>query len=147
MLGSDIKFYVVDSRVLPEVFLKVMEVKKLIQDGKKNTVNDAVKEIGISRSTYYKYKDSIFDFYNQKTNIVTLVLMLEHISGILSRALEVIAKSNANVLTINQNIPQNNEAMVSISIETFAMNEEIDTLINRIRDIPGVKKLEIMTNF
>lgn len=147
MFNVKSKYYVVDSIVLPEVFQSVMEVKKLLQEGKRSTVNDAVKEIGISRSTYYKYKDSIFDFYNQKTNIITLILMLEHVSGTLSRTLEVIAKSNANVLTINQNIPQNDAAMVSISIETTAMNQEPGELIQRIKSLPGIKKLETITTF
>lgn len=147
MFNDSSKFYVIDSVVLPEVFQRVMEVKKLLQDGKCKTVNDAVKEIGISRSTYYKYKDSIFDFYNQKTNIITFMLLLDHVSGTLFRILEVIAKSNANILTINQNIPQNDSAMVSISIETTSMNREPGELIQTIKSLPQVKTLEIVTKF
>jgi len=138
------KYYVVESSVLPEVFLKVMEVKKLLNQGNYNRVNDAVKEVGISRSTYYKYKDSIFEFYENKTQLLTLALLLDNVSGILSKILDVVAKANGNILTINQNIPQDDVAMVSISIDTIALNQNPDELIDIIKNLPGVKKIQII---
>ncbi|CDF58773.1 ACT domain-containing protein [Thermobrachium celere] len=138
------KYYVVESSVLPEVFIKVMEVKKLLNEGKFTRVNDAVKEVGISRSTYYKYKDSIFEFYENKTQILTLALILDHVSGILSKILDVVAKANGNILTINQSIPQEDFAMVSISIDTIALNQNPDELIDVIKNLPGVRKLQII---
>jgi chorismate mutase len=142
---KEIKYYVVDSRVLPEVYLRVMEVKRLLQDGVCQRVNDAVKKMGISRSTYYKYKDSIFDFYNHKSDILTLMVILDNITGTLFRVLDVIAKSNANILTINQNIPKDNAAMVSISIETIRMTEGMDHLVDKIKGLEGVRFLEIVS--
>ncbi|MCX7951619.1 MAG: ACT domain-containing protein [Clostridiales bacterium] len=138
------KYYVVESSVLPEVFLKVMEVKKLLNQGNYNRVNDAVKEVGISRSTYYKYKDSIFEFYENKTQLLTLALLLDNVSGILSKILDVVAKANGNILTINQNIPQDDVAMVSISIDTIALNQNPDELIDLIKNLPGVRKIQII---
>jgi len=138
------KYFVVESSVLPEVFIKVMEVKKLLNEGKFNRVNDAVKEVGISRSTYYKYKDSIFEFYENKTQILTLALILDHVSGVLSKILDVVAKANGNILTINQSIPQEDFAMVSISIDTIALNQNPDELIDVIKNLPGVRKLQII---
>lgn len=138
------KYYVVESSVLPEVFLKVMEVKKLLNQGNYNRVNDAVKEVGISRSTYYKYKDSIFEFYENKTQLLTLALLLDNVSGILSKILDVVAKANGNILTINQNIPQDDIAMVSISIDTIALNQNPDELIDIIKNLPGVRKIQII---
>ncbi|GFR35316.1 ACT domain-containing protein [Thermobrachium celere] len=138
------KYYVVESSVLPEVFIKVMEVKKLLNEGKFTRVNDAVKEVGISRSTYYKYKDSIFELYENKTQILTLALILDHVSGILSKILDVVAKANGNILTINQSIPQEDFAMVSMSIDTIALNQNPDELIDVIKNLPGVRKLQII---
>lgn len=142
------KFYIVNSNVLPEVFTKVMEVKKILGEGKCEKINDAVKKVGISRSTYYKYKDSIFDFYDErKENIITIMLMLEHIKGTLSRILDLIAKHNANVLTINQNIPQNNIAMVSLSIEVSNIDESIEELFHVVKSQPGVRSLRVISKF
>lgn len=138
------KYYIVDASVLPEVFIKVMEVKELLNQGKYNTINDAISEVGISRSTYYKYKDSIFEFYENKSQILTLALFLDNVSGILSKILDAIAKANGNILTINQNIPQDDVAMVSISIDTVALNQNPDELIDLIKNLPGVKKLQII---
>jgi chorismate mutase len=139
------KYYIISSEALPEVFLKVMEVKRLLQEGKTDKINDAVKMVGISRSTYYKYKDTIFDFYDEKSDIITFVLMLDHVSGTLSRILDVIAKSNANILTINQNIPQSNVAMVSISIDTITMEQKVEDLLELIKHLPGVKSLRVVS--
>ncbi|MCX7695895.1 MAG: ACT domain-containing protein [Caloramator sp.] len=138
------RYYVVEAGVLPEVFIKVMEVKKLLNQGKYNRVNDAVKEVGISRSTYYKYKDSIFEFYENKTQILTLAMILDHISGVLSKILDVVAKANGNILTINQSIPQEDFAMVSMSIDTIALNQNPDELIDIIKNLPGVRKIQII---
>ncbi|KMT23301.1 ACT domain-containing protein [Clostridium cylindrosporum] len=142
------KYYIVSSNVLPEVFIKVMEVKKILGEGTCDKINDAVKMVGISRSTYYKYKDSIFDLYDERRdNIITVMLMLEHVKGTLSRILDLIAKHNANVLTINQNIPQNNIAMVSLSIEVSNLDESIEELFDSIQSQLGVKSLRVLSKF
>lgn len=147
MTDNKEKYFIVDSNVLPEVFLKVMEVKRLLNEGRADKINDAVKIVGISRSTYYKYKDSIFDFYDEKSNIITFMLMLEHVKGTLSRIMDAIAKSNANILTVNQNIPQNNVAMVTISIETVTMDQKLEELLELIKQLPGVRSLRVVSKY
>lgn len=142
------KYYIVSTSVLPEVFTKVMEVKKILNEGTCDKINDAVKQVGISRSTYYKYKDSIFDLYDErKDNIITVMIMLEHVKGTLSKILDLIAKHNANVLTINQNIPQNNIAMVSLSIEVSNLDESTEELFHTIESQLGVKSLRVVSKF
>lgn len=142
------KYFIISSNVLPEVFLKVMEVKKILEEGTCDKINDAVKKVGISRSTYYKYKDSIFNLYDERRdNIITIMLMLENVKGTLSRILDLIAKHNANVLTINQNIPQNNIAMVSLSIEVSNLDESIEELFETIESQLGVKSLRVVSKF
>ena len=136
----------VDSSVLPEVFTKVIEVKKILSKGIIKTVNDAVKEAGISRSAYYKYKDYVFPFYEtSRGKVLTLFFVVEDFSGILSSIINKIAKYKANILTINQNIPINGLADVTISVETAGMTKDMNELLNDISKIEGVRKQEILS--
>lgn len=138
-------FFLVDSFILPEVFSKVIEVKKILSTGKIKTVNDAVREVGISRSAYYKYKDYIFPFYEtSRGKVLTLFFVVEDFSGILSSIINKIASANANILTINQNIPINGLADVTVSIETFEMKDDMQKLMREIEKIEGVRKCEIL---
>jgi len=138
-------FFLVDSAILPEVFSKVIEVKKILSTGKVKTVNDAVKEVGISRSAFYKYRDYVFPFYEtSRGKVITLFFVVEDFSGILSSIINIIAEANANILTINQNIPINGLADVTISIETFEMKEDIQNMMAEIRKIEGVRRSEIL---
>lgn len=138
-------FFLVDSFILPEVFSKVIEVKKVLSTGKIKTVNDAVKEVGISRSAYYKYKDYIFPFYEtSRGKVLTLFFVVEDFSGILSSIIDKIASAKANILTINQNIPINGLADVTVSIETTKMKNELQNLMADIEKIEGVRRCEIL---
>lgn len=138
-------FFLVDSYILPEVFSKVIEVKKILSTGKIKTVNDAVKEVGISRSAYYKYKDYIFPFYEtSRGKVLTLFFVVEDFSGILSSIINKIASAKANILTINQNIPINGLADVTVSIETFEMKDDMQKLMSEIEKIEGVRRCEIL---
>jgi len=138
-------YLLVDASVLPDVFTKVIEVKKILSKGVVKTVNDAVKEVGISRSAYYKYKDSVFPFYEtSRGKVITLLFVVEDFSGILSRIINEIALAKASILTINQNIPINGLADVTISIETTGMVKDIKELMDEIRKIEGVRKHEIL---
>lgn len=138
-------FFLVDSVILPEVFSKVIEVKKILSLGKIKTVNDAVKEVGISRSAFYKYKDYVFPFYEtSRGKVITLFFVVEDFSGILASIINKIAVANANILTINQNIPINGLADVTISIETFDMKEDIQNMMNEISGVEGVRRCEIL---
>lgn len=142
----EIKYYLVDGSVLPDVFKKVVEVKTLLETDLSISINAACQKLDISRSTYYKYKDSVFEFYeNRRLKIVTFALNLQNEPGNLSAIIDTIARSKANILTINQNIPMNGIAVVVISIETFKMSMPLENLINGLRNISGVKKVDILS--
>jgi len=146
IMNNGSTYFLVDSTVLPEVFSKVIEVKKLLSTGKQKTVNDAVKEVGMSRSAYYKYKDYVFPFYEaSRGRVITLFLVVEDIPGLLSCIIDRIAKANANIITINQNVPINGLADITVSIETTGMVKEIRDLMEDIAKIEGVRKHEILT--
>jgi chorismate mutase len=139
-------YYIVDSSVLPEVFSKVIETKALLRTGRAKNINQAVKIAGISRSAFYKYKDYVYPFYEtNKMKIATITLLLEHTPGVLSKVLDAIAKAQGSILTINQNIPINDVAMVSISFQTAGINKDVEELLNDIRKIPGVNSLSIVS--
>lgn len=139
------EFFLVKSAMLPEVFNKVMAVKRLINSGKAESVNEAVQKVGMSRSAYYKYKDAVLPFYEtSRGRLVTLIFAVENFPGILSGIINCLAKAKANILTINQNIPINGLADVSISIETDQMNVEIGGLLDELGRIPGVRSHRIL---
>ncbi|HHU63407.1 MAG TPA: ACT domain-containing protein [Clostridiales bacterium] len=138
-------FYLVDASVLPEVFTSVVKAKRLLKLGKVNTVNEAVKAVGISRSAYYKYKEAVFPFTEgTRGKILTLALVLEDVPGVLSSILNIIAEARANILTMNQNIPVHGLANVTISIDTKELREDTDYLISMLGEQKGVQKIEIL---
>ncbi len=144
-MNKDSTYLLVDTSVLPEVFSKVIEVKQILGKGKIKSINEAVKEVGISRSAFYKYKDYVFPFYEtSRGKVMTLFFVVEDLSGILSSIINQIALSKANILTINQNIPINGLADVTISIETAGMINDIKELMNEIGRIEGVRRQEIL---
>jgi chorismate mutase len=144
-MKKDSTYFLVDSTVLPEVFSKVIEVKKILSLGTVNTVNEAVKKAGISRSAYYKYKDFVFPFYEtSRGKVITLFFVVEDFSGILSRIIERIAWAKANILTINQNIPINGLADITISIETEGMIKDMKDMMDEIGQIEGVRRQDIL---
>lgn len=144
---SDAKdaFYVIKWEFLPEVFRKTLQVKEILGKGEAKTVNDAVQEVGISRSAYYKYKDGVFPFYQMSEGrIVTLSCSLDHKPGVLSRVLNIIAGVGGNVLMINQGIPLQGMAYVSVTVETATMECTVEGLMEKFRSQDGVKKVELV---
>jgi chorismate mutase len=142
---TDCEFYLVKSDMLPDVFVKVMAVKRLLNSGKADSVNEACLKIGLSRSAYYKYKDAVLPFYEtSRGRMVTLIFAVENFPGILSGIINALAKAKANVLTINQNIPINGLADVSISIETEQMTSDLENLLDELGKIPGVRSHRIL---
>lgn len=138
-------YYIVNAKALPEIFIKTMEAKEILKKGEVSTINEAVEQVGISRGAYYKYKDYIFPFYElSQGKIITFALLLEHSSGILSEVLNQVAKSGGSILTINQNIPAHGLANVTMSVETKNMGMNIEELIYSIRQIKGVKEVNIL---
>ena len=139
------KYYLVDADMLPEIFLKVADAKERLQTGEAATVADAVAQVGISRSAFYKYKDAVHPFQDLKRgHIITFSLMLRNRPGALSGVLGVFAECSANILTINQSIPVNGAANVTISAETSAMVVEMEEMIARLRAAEGVIRAEAL---
>lgn len=139
------KFYMVNKDILPEAILKTAIVKELLERGEALTVNEAVEKVGMSRSAFYKYRDGVFPFYKaNREKIITVSLILEHRPGILSVVLNAVAQLKGNILTINQGIPLQNVANVSISIDTLEMQGDIEDLVGALQQIDGAKKVEII---
>ncbi|MGB9840043.1 ACT domain-containing protein [Thermovenabulum sp.] len=137
--------YIVKEEILPEVLKKTVKAKELIKNKTVKTVNEACEKVGISRSAFYKYKDYIFPFYEASLGkIITIALILEHKPGVLSGILEEIAKARGNVLTINQNIPIQGSASVTISFDTKELSKNIEELLEILEQKPGVQKIEIL---
>ncbi len=144
-MKEDKNFYIVDKSVLPEIFLKVMDVKNLLESKKEKTVQDAVNRVGISRSAFYKYRDAVHPLYeNTRGKTVTISMNLDHARGMLSAVLNSIAAEGANILTINQTIPINGIANVTISMETNEMQGELGRLMTHIEGLQGVQSLKII---
>lgn len=139
------KFYIITREALPEVFLKVVQAKQLIEMEKAITVQDAVDAVGISRSSFYKYKEAIFPFYeNSRGSMITLGLRIDDEPGLLSRVLDLIAEYDANIMTIHQSIPVNGVADVTISIEVLPTTGDLTELIDRMMDFSGMHKVKIL---
>ena len=138
-------FYLVREEILPEAIKKTIVVKEILKRGELKTVNEAVEKVGLSRSAYYKYKDYVFPFYEaSKEKIITLSLLLEHKPGVLSRVLNTIAGDSVSIMTINQGIPLQGVANTTISIETKSLTIDLEALLDKLRLIEGVKRLEVL---
>ena len=144
-MSNNLKYYIVEASALPEVFLKVAEAKRLLSTGEAVTVNDATKRTGISRSAFYKYRDSVLPFQNMMTGrIITLQLLLHEQKGILSGILNTLADRDANILTINSIVPTNGCAVVTISMETMDLTVQLEELLRELNQTAGVIKAEIL---
>lgn len=144
-MGMQTKYYIVAASALPEIFVKVAEAKRMMQTGEADTVGEATRLVGISRSAFYKYKDSVQPFNDMKTgHIITFYTMLKDNPGVLSNVLSIFAGSGANILTINQSIPTNGCAAVTVSAETSDMEITLEELISRAAGLEGVIRFEIL---
>ena len=139
------KYYIVHESVLPQGLKKVCQARMLLVHGKVKTVNQAVSSCKISRSAYYKYRDSIRPYSRAyQDHIITLQAVLLDRAGVLSNFLNTVAKAGANVLTVNQNIPIRGSAGVSLSINTANMKTTMETLIKKLLTIDGVESAQIL---
>ena len=139
------KYYIVEAAALPEIFQKVAEAKRMLETGETDKVNVAAQAVGISRSAFYKYRDAIAPFQNLMAGrIITFQIMLKDKAGILSEILTIFANCGANILTINQTIPTNGCAGVTISAETSEMVDALEELMARAASAEGVLKFEIL---
>lgn len=145
MTGQKAVFFLVREEILPEAIKKTIKVKELLKRGEVKTINEAVERMELSRSAYYKYKDYVFPFYEaSQEKIVTLTLLLEHKQGVLSQVLNTVAADHGSVLTINQGIPLQGVANATISIETAELDIDLEALLDKLRLIEGVKRLEVL---
>jgi chorismate mutase len=142
---ADKKFLIIDTKILPEIYERVIETKELLKRGKAKDITEATQMTGISRSTFYKYKDYIFapseGIIEQKA---TITLLLEHIPGVLSNLLNKISSWNLNILTINQDIPINNIANVNITFDMSESVADIDHIVESLKELSGVLRVELI---
>lgn len=142
---KNVQYYLVSVDVLPEIFLKVIEAKEKLETGEASTVAEAVNAVGISRSAFYKYKDSVTPFKDMKgERIVIFNLLLKNKPGALSGVLSIFASWDANILTISQNVPVNGCANVSVTAEISGMKGRPEGLLANISEKENVVKAEIL---
>lgn len=138
-------YYIIKRKALPEVFLKVVQAKSYLEKEKAMTVQDAVDLVGISRSSFYKYKDAIFPFYeNSRGRAITIGMKIDDEPGLLSGVLNRIAEYKANVLTIHQTIPINGVADITFSIEVLPSTGDVHDMISALIETEGVHQVKIL---
>ena len=144
-MSESTEYYIVRARAVPEVLRGVARANQLIASGKVRTVNEAAELAGISRSSYYKFKDDIEEFHDSMSGMnITMFCEINDETGILASLLGIISGCNANILTIHQSIPINGVADLSISLQIRDNTEDISQMIRKIEALGGVRKIRIM---
>ncbi|MEG0290030.1 MAG: ACT domain-containing protein [Erysipelotrichaceae bacterium] len=136
------KYLIVDKKILPDVYDKVVEARMLLQKGEVKQISQAVKKVGISRGTFYKYKDYVFaPSQNYMGRKAVISLTLEHRKGLLSVVLNTLSNMNANILTINQSIPIHEQANVVISLDMSDMENSMDEMMENLEKLDGISHI------
>ena len=144
-MGEATKYFVVKQKAIPEVLLKVVEAKRLLESEKVLTIQEAVDAVGISRSSFYKYKDDIFPFHdNSQGTTITLTFQMDDEPGIRSDVLKIIAEYRANILTIHQSIPINGIASLTLSIQVLQTTGDISRMIEQLEGQTSVHHVKIL---
>lgn len=144
-MGESTGYFVVKQKAVPEVLLKVVEAKRLLESEKVMTIQEAVDTVGISRSSFYKYKDDIFPFHdNSQGRTITLTFQMDDEPGLLSQVLQTIADFGANILTIHQSIPINGMASLSLSIQILKTTRDVSQMIADMENKKGVHHVKIL---
>ena len=144
-MTEDNGYYIVKKRALPEVLQKVVEAKELLDSEKVLTVQEATEKVGISRSSFYKYKDDIFQFHdNAQGKTITLTFQMDDTPGLLSDVLKIIAAYGANILTIHQSIPINSVASLSLSVQVLPTTGDISKMVATMEQQNGVHYVKIL---
>ncbi|MFC4409909.1 ACT domain-containing protein [Chungangia koreensis] len=144
---SDQRYFLVREDVLTEAMQKTLEAKKLLQSGAANTIWDAVKEVDLSRSAFYKYRDAVFPFHTiVRERIITVFLQLEDTKGALARILNLVAEAHCSVLTIHQTIPVQGRANVTLSLDATAMSMELNEFIYQMNRLDFVESAEVTSS-
>lgn len=139
------KYYVVEASTLPDVFLKVAEAKRLLAIGKAPTVNDAAKMVGLSRSSFYKYRDTIMPFQDiGSSRIVTFQILLHDEPGSLNQLLTIPTKHQINIMSINSTLPADGCGIFTIAAETVNLEVSLEELLEEFRQVPGVIKADVL---
>ena len=144
-MGEKASFFVLRAKAVPEVLLRVVEAKRLLDSGKVESVQEATEMVQISRSSFYKYKDDIFPFYdNTKGKTITLVVQMDDRQGLLSDLLHVVAVYRANILTIHQSIPVNGVATLTLSVEVREDTGNVSSMIDELEVLDGIHYVKIL---
>lgn len=144
-MSEENNYYLVKKRALPEVLLKVATAKALVESEKVMSIQEAVDEVGISRSSFYKYKDDIFMFHdNSQGQTITLTFQMDDRPGLLAKLLQIIATYGANILTIHQSIPINSVASLSISVQVLPTTSDVTKMIADMEEEEGVHHVKIL---
>ena len=139
------KYYVVSGDILPDVLEQVMQARILLQSGKAKRISEAVKMVGISRGTYYKYKDAVFSFNAEQSNRKAIISMiLRNEKGTLSKVLSLVSVKQVNVLAIHQTIPINGIANVALTLDISDLEISIQSLVSLIEAMPMVEKADLV---
>ena len=140
------RYFVVKQKAVPDVLLKVVEAKKMLETERALTVQEAADKVGISRSSFYKYKDDIFPFYdNTKGKTITLVVQMDDVQGLLSDLLHVVADYKANILTIHQSIPVNGVATLTLSVEVREDTGNVSSMLEELEELKGIHYVKILS--
>ncbi len=144
-MQNESKYFVLKQKAVPEVLLKVVEAKRLLESEKVMTVQEAAEAVGISRSSFYKYKEDIFPFHDSSQGrTVTLTLQMDDEPGLLSDVLKIVAEFHANILTIHQSIPINAVASLSISVQVLPTTQDVSKMIEKMESQKGVHYVKIL---
>ena len=139
------KYYVVREKAVPEVLLKVVEAKRILDSERATTGQEVTEQVGISRSSFYKYKDDIFPFHDQaKGRTVTFILQMDDKPGILSDILRTVAEFRGNILTIHQSIPINGVATLTLSVDILPGEGDAEAMVEDIEQRDGIHYLKIL---
>ena len=138
-------YFVLRAKAVPEVLLKVVEAKRLLDSGKLESVQEATDAVGISRSSFYKYKDDIFPFHEEaRGKTITFIIQMDDEPGILSVVLQTIARFHGNILTIHQSIPINGVATLTLSVDILPGEGDAEAMVDEIEQRDGIHYLKIL---
>ena len=144
-MSQSTKYYVVKQKAIPEVLLRVVEAKRLLETEKAATVQEAADMAGISRSSFYKYKDDILPFHdNAQGRTITLMFQMDDEPGLLSDVLKIVADFKANILTIHQSVPINGIASLSLSVQVLEETGDVSRMIETMENWRGVHHVKIL---
>ena len=139
------QYYVLKEKAVPDVLLRVVEAKRLLDSGKTDSVQDATEQVGISRSSFYKYKDDIFPFHETaKGKTITMVIQLDDEPGLLSIVLKTVAEFHANILTIHQSIPINGKGLLTVSVDIEDSETDVSAMIQDVEKIEDVSYVKVI---